>query len=341
MYNKILLVELAGIGDAVLSSPAIKSLKDNYPSSSVHFLTFAGPADLIRKSPYIESVFIFRKGVKGILNNIFVLIKLKRLRIDLAINLKHHYRMIGVLKMYFLLRFINPKKTVGRNTNGKADFYDIKVKDEIDSERHDVEYKLDLLRALGCEIKDKRLQVWFEDSEAKEVGVFLKKNFVSDLDFLIGINPVGYRPTRRWDWKKFAEVGKILSNRYKAKVIITGAKNDRWLTERISHSIFPKPLDSSGRLSLTQLPALIKRCKIYITNDTGSMHIANALETPLVAIMGPGTMKLAPYQRENCIIIRKEVECSPCYKFRCRNMSCLDIISVDDVIQAAAVLLKS
>ncbi len=340
MYKKILLIELAGVGDAVLSSPAIRNLKRNYPDSYICFLAFTGLAELMQKSPYLDRVFVFRKGLKGIFDNIFVLNELRKLHIDAAINLYQHYTLKGAISMDLLLKFIRPKKTLGRNTDGKGFFYNIKIKDAINTKKHDVEYKLDLVKALNCDIKDKGLEVWFDDSDTKKVKEFLKKNSVLNSDFLVGINPGAHRPTHRWNWERFAEVAEILAKRYNGKIIITGAEGDRWLAKRISLKMSSKPIDSSGKLSLTQLIALIKRCNLFITNDTGSMHIANALKTPLVAIMGPGVMKTAPYQGENCIILRKDVECSPCYKFRCRDMRCLKAITPDEIILAVEALLR-
>jgi len=340
MDKKILLIELAGIGDIILSGPAIKNLRSSYPGSSIYLLTFAGPAELIRKSPYLDMVFVLHKGLKGVFNDILVLNELRRLHTDVAINLKQHYTLNGAMKMALLLKFIRPKKTLGRNTDDKGFFYDIKIEDKINTERHDVEYKLDLIQALGCYIKDKRLEVWFDDFDIRKVKDFLEENSILDSDFLIGINPGGYRPSRRWNWENFAKVAEVLAKIYSAKIIITGAKYERWLAERISRKMSAQAIDASGKLSLTQLIALIKRCNLYITNDTAPMHIANALKTHLVAITGPGTMKTVPYQKENSIILKKDVECSPCYKFRCKDMKCLKIITVDEVIEACKKLLK-
>lgn len=339
MDKKILLIELAGIGDTVLSSPAIRNLRRSYPDSFIYLLTFAGPAELIQKSPYLDRIFVFHKGLKGFFNNILVLNELRGLHIDVAINLYQHYTFRGIINMVLLLKFIRPKKSLGRNTDGKGFFYDIKIEDKIDTERHDVEYKLDLIQALGCDIKERELEVWFDDSDTKKVKEFFEENSILNSDFLIGINPGGHRPAHRWNWENFAKVAEVLAKRYRAKIVITGAKDENWLAKRISQ-VSTQLIDASDRLSLTQLIALIRRCNLYISNDTAPMHIANALKTPLVAIMGPGVMKTSPYQKNNCIILRKDVECSPCYKFRCDDMKCLKTITTGEVIQASESLLK-
>jgi len=340
MDKKILLIELAGIGDVVLSSPTIKNLRKSYTDFLIYFLTFTQPAEVIQKSPYLDKIIVFHRGFKGIFKNIQVLKELRGLRIDVAINLYQHYTLKGAINMALLLKFISPKKSFGRNTDGKGFFYDIKIADTINTKRHDVEYKLDLIQALSCDIKDKKLEAWFDEFDKKGVEEFLGENSVLDSDILIGINPGAHRPAHRWHWKNFAEVAEMLAKRYKAKIVITGTYNERRLAENIIRKTSVKPIDATGKMSITQLVVLIRRCNLYISNDTAPMHIANALGTPLVAIMGPGGMKTAPYQKDNCIILKKDVECSPCYKFKCEDMICLKAITAEEVIQASESLLK-
>lgn len=337
--NKILLIELAGIGDVVLSSPAIRNLRTCYADSSIYFLTYPGPAQIVKNSPYLDEVFIIKKGAGRFFSNFRVLNKLRSLTIDIAVNLYLHHTLRGVVNMATLMKIIRPRKTFGRNTDGKGFFYDIKIDDSMNSTRHDAEYKLDLIKALGCNIKDKQLEIWPEDSAKIEVEGLLEKNSVSASDFLIGINPGATRLSHRWDWENFAKVGEVLAGKYKAKIVITGSRNEKELAEKILHKISDSVIDTTGN-SLAQLTAVIKRCSLYITNDTGPMHIANALRIPLVAIMGPGIMKTSPYQKENCIILRKDVECWPCYKFRCKDMKCLNLVTVNEVIEASKKLLE-
>ena len=180
--NKILLIELAGIGDVVLSSPAIKNLRLNHPKAVIYFLSFSGPAQLLQKCPYLDKNFVFNKGWRWTFNNLRVAKQLRNLSVDIAVNLEEHYTLNGALKMYLLLKFIGPKKTVGRNTDGKGSFYNIKIEDRLDTKRNDVEYKLDLVRALGGDVKDKRLEVWFDDSDAKRINELLNQNSVLNSD---------------------------------------------------------------------------------------------------------------------------------------------------------------
>lgn len=338
--KKILLIELAGIGDTVLSSTVIKNLAKWHTDADIYFLTFPEPAKLVSKSPYLSRTFVFYKGIKGFLRNMRVLNELRKLGIDVAVNLYQHYTLRGVINFVSMLKFIRSNKIIGRNTDGKGFFYDIKIDDTINTMRHDAEYKLDLIEALGCDIKDKELAVWFDDSDTQAIRKFLEKQSISDDDILIGLHPGARIPTHRWNWEKFALVADELANRYKAKIIITGFAAEGELVKKIGLKMSHQPIIALD-FSLTQLAALIKRCNLYISNDTAPMHIANALKTHLIAIMGPGSMKTAPYQKENCIILKKDIACAPCNKFRCQDARCLNNITTDMVMNASEKLLKS
>lgn len=339
MKDKILLIELAGIGDAVLSTPAIRNLRRCFPDAYICYLTLPGPAQLMSKSPYLDCVYSLQHEMR-INDNFSVLNKLRRFNFDTAINLYQLYTKIGALKMAFLLNFLKAKRNIGRDTDGRGHFYSIKVPDSLVSERHDVEFKLDLLKILGCRIEDKNLELWFDDLDARIAGEFLEENSISDSDILIGVHPGAHRLSRRWDYRRFAAVADQLIKMYKAKIIITGSKQDQGLVRNIRLRMSNPSIDASGRFSLTQITALIKMCDLFITNDTAPMHIANTLAVPLIAVMGSGSLRTSPYQKENCIVLRKNVDCSPCYKFACKDRKCLEAIIVEMVIDASKQLLK-
>lgn len=341
MEDKILFIELAGIGDAILSGPAIRNLRRCFPAASIAVLTFPETAQLLEKCPYLDRLFVLRRGVAGFSDSISTLIELRKMNFDKAINLYRLYSISGAFKMRLLLSLIKPKIKIGRNTDDRGSFFDIKIDDFSVSQQHDAQVKLDLIEALGCRIEDKHLEVWFDDSDTQAIRSFLEKNSISDSDLLIGINPGSRRPSRRWREERYAAVADELVKKYKAKIIITGSQAEHGLIEKIICKMFHPPIDTCGRLSLTHLAALINKCRLFISNDTAPMHIANALKVPLVAIMGPGTMRTAPYQKENCVILKKDSFCAPCYKFRCPDKKCLDAISVDEVIEACGRLLKT
>lgn len=343
MIRKILIIELAGIGDLIMAFPAIKALRRRYPDAYIAALTLARSEGLLSSCPYIDESFVFYENLfspRSIWRNLRAAVCMRRKDFDIAINLYYLYSIKGALKMMFLLRLIKAKKTLGRNTNGKGLFYDIKVEDSMPLRKHKVESIMDVAKALDCKESNYMQEVWISEEDEKYIQEFLNQSAISKEQFIIGINPGGNRPSRRWPIENFAQVADALAEKYNAKIVVTGNLGEMKLAARLSNMMKIKPVITTGKLSLIQLSAFIKRCNLYITNDSGPMHIANALEKPLIAIMGPGVLESGPYNRKNCIVVKKEVECSPCYKFYCKSLVCLKGIMPSEVVDAANKLLS-
>lgn len=338
-YKKILLIDLAGIGDMIMSSVPIINLREHYKRAQISILTYPNPAKAVFKCPLLNQVHVLSNNFFSGIRNLSVLTSLRKENFDLAINLHQHYSLTGALKMRILLFLINAKKTAGRNTDGKAQFYDIKILDTIYADKHNVDYKLELLQAVGCPIKEKRLRIWFDEVDVKEANKFLKENSISETDLIIGINPGAARISHRWPWQRFKETAEHLINNHEAKIIITGSREDSLLAQRIKQEK-ENVIVATGKLSMTGLFALMQSMHLFITNDTGPMHIANALGLATVAIMGTKVMKSSPYQKENCQIVKADIDCKICYKQNCRSLDCMQSIKTDQVITAASKLLK-
>ncbi|MBN3038760.1 MAG: glycosyltransferase family 9 protein [Candidatus Omnitrophica bacterium] len=339
--DKMLIIQLAGIGDLVMASPTLRALRAKYPNAKIAFLSLARTKDMIRHCPYIDRVFTFEEKLSPgtIWRNLQAILKIRREHFDVAANLHNLYSSSGTAKMCFLLFLIKAKKTVGRNTNAKGAFYDVKVDDSMPLSKHQVECIMDVARALHCRADNYKLEVWAPKEEDIHVFDFIEKESGAKGRFTIGINLGGIRPSRRWPVENFAKVADVLSEKYNAQIVITGSKSEIKLAQDMQRMMRATPIISSGVFSLTQLVAFIRRCDLFISNDSGPMHIANALEKPLVAIIGPGYPQVRPYNKQNCIVLKKEVACSPCYKFDCKSLECLKSIKVNDVLEAVTKLL--
>jgi heptosyltransferase-2 len=199
---------------------------------------------------------------------------------------------------------------------------------------------LEVVKFLGAEKIERKLEVCIPSSRSFSLEAFLKDNNIASTDFIIGINPGSRRPSRRWPAEYFAALADKLRNSYNAKIVITGTRNELKLAKRIKQISAEGVFISSGQLSLVDFVNFIRMCKLFITNDTGPMHIASALGVPLVAIMGGGSKAFCPYNNEKAIILSKEVSCRPCYKLYCSKLDCLKSISPEEAKQAADSLLK-
>lgn len=344
--KRILIVQVAGIGDLVMATPTLRALRNRFSKSKISLLTAPRAKDIVVGSPYIDEIYTlashkyFRPGTflkPGSLRDTLRLIrKLRQKHFDLMINLYNLASIRGTLRMAFLFSTIGAKYRAGRDTDRRGFFYNLKVPERSLSPKHEVERMLDIARALGAKIRNKDLEIPLFAEDRNYVTEFFSQYQIRKDDLVIGINPGAFRPSREWDKKKFALVADELSKKYQARIIITGGKRDVKLANDISNLMITKPIIVAGKTTLKQLAVLIQKCKLFITNDSGPMHIAVTVKTPLIALCGPGPLKYAPYGDGNrYIVIKKEVDCSPCYKMRCRSHKCMELIAAGEVLQAA------
>jgi ADP-heptose:LPS heptosyltransferase len=201
---------------------------------------------------------------------------------------------------------------------------------------HRIDYYLHILEKAGLRIEDRHLDFYFSDEDARLVDEFLHKNGVKKHDFLIALNPGGNWLPKRWpkeSWAFFAD--KLIAD-LQAKVIITGSASDRTLGDQIKSLMKEKPIIACGLLNIKQLGALCKRLDVFVTADTGPMHIANAVGTKqIIALFGPTSPDITgPFPVKNVIILRKDIGCAiPCYQVHCKNNRCMKAITPEDVLK--------
>ncbi|HDZ76996.1 MAG TPA: glycosyltransferase family 9 protein, partial [Candidatus Omnitrophica bacterium] len=274
---------------------------------------------------------------KGAFNKAYKTIKeLHQRKFDMLINLEHVSSWTGAFKMAILFRLIGAKYRVGRDTDRRGFFLNFKIKENSKEPKHAVEINLDVARALGAQIEDIKLEVPVFGEDRKFVSDFFDQHSVSDKDTLVGLNPGAFRPSRQWFKERWAQLADWLIEERGYKVIITGGENEREMINGIVNLMEKKSAITATSRTLKQLAALLERLNLFITNDTGPMHIAAAMQAPLIALFGPGDIhKFSPYcSGDKCIILRKDVECTrPCYKFKCNDRKCMELITVDDVMQ--------
>jgi len=326
---KTLIIQTAFFGDLVLTLPLIQSAKKNL-GSDMYVLCIPSTKDILEGHPSVDGIIVSdKKGKdKGLLNLFKFGNFLKKENFDLVIVPHPSFQSA------FLSYLSGSKRRIGLSNNpGRIFFTDIVP---FDKEKHQLERYLDILLPLGiCPQNektvihtDKQDEKWADDALGNE-------------SFLIGINPGSIWATKRWLPERFAEVAdKIISMRG-GKAIIVGGSGDINTADLVERHMSSKPLNFTGKTTLKQLSALIKRCRIFITNDSGPMHIAAAFDVPTVAIFGP-TIKefgFSPYSK-NSIVVEKNIPCRPCGKHgpkRCpkKHFKCMREITVESVLNAA------
>jgi ADP-heptose:LPS heptosyltransferase len=345
--KKILIINLGGIGDILLSTPALKALRSSYPDSRLYLLVAGSVVEFAKRLPYIDEVFIFnlKEGVMELVRNVMVLSILRKHKIDLAVNMRTLVSQRSAFKMRILLAAINPKARAGRDTEGRGRFFDFKIAEADRPEQHELEHNREMMRALGIEIKDNTLDFKIEEDSVKKINLILEKEEIAEEDILVCIH-FGGKPSHRWPLENLLEVAKEISKKVKCKFVLAGGK-DELGAELCAAYRYIVPADITlinltGKLTLNELGALIKRSGLFIVNDTGPMHIAAALHAPLLALFGPGYLNQFDPRvvSDKAVVLYKKSECAPCNKVVCNSMKCLAAITPEEVTKAALEILS-
>lgn len=344
--KKILIINLGGIGDILLSTPALKALRRHYVDSRISMLVVPRSYELVKDLTFVDEVFIMpsRFSLKSFCLEIFsdlkLLVILRKKHFDLAINMRTLVSKKSAIKIKFLLDIINPKIKAGRNTDGYGRFLDIGIPETSLGQKYESEYDIDTVRALGAEVIDKTIDFEISQESIKKVEALLNEAGIRENDTLIGIHPGG-TPSHRWPIENYAKVINEIYEKTSAKFVITGGKEDFGLAKKLILGKNARVLDLTGQLAIQELGALIKKCRLFISNDTGPMHIAAILKTPLVAIFGAGYLtRFDPRSiSDKAVVLYKETDCAPCDRLDCDSIKCLKAITPGEVRQAAQALL--
>ncbi len=340
--RKILVINLGGMGDLLLSSPALKSLRSAYPEAELSFLVSSKAAEAARRLKLAYRVFIFYPQSFWwiIFRGIFLLWSLRKEGFDLAVNMRTIASSLSALKMRLLLDLINAKITAGRDTLGRAGFLDIKISESEYGDKYERDYDLALIEALGVKAGDNRVEFSVTAFEQDKVASMLNQGGFKKDEVLVGIHPGGQQ-SRRWPLKYYQGLLRSLSSLPGIKFVITGNAKEAGLGAYLAASFPANTINLSGALSLGELAALIKRCALYICNDTGSLHLAATQNVPILCVFGGGSLtRFDP--RKLCAfscVLRKPVNCAPCNRTFCLSKKCLRLITVEEAaIQARRIL---
>lgn len=330
---KALIIQTAFLGDAVLTLPLIQTVK-KYLKFGVYVLCIPSTRDIFEGHPSVDGTIVTDK--KGSEKGLFNLLKLGKLL------KKEKFDLVLVPHPSFQSAFLSflsgSKKRVGFSNNpGKLFFTDTVL---FDKKKHQLERHLDILAPLGIAARDEKTVIRISAGDEKWAD-----KISGGAEFLIGMNPGSVWATKRWLPERFAETAGILTSVYGGKIVIIGGPGDMETASEVERLMPSKPLNLAGKTTLGQLSAVIKRCRLFITNDSGPMHIAAALNVPTVAIFGP-TIKdfgFSPYFW-NSVVVEKNISCRPCGKHGHRKcpkntFECMTAISAKEVASAAQELI--
>jgi heptosyltransferase II len=323
------------IGDAVMSEPALSAIRQAFPKADITLLVKPAIAELFQQHPAIDHLLVYEhRGRHARLSGKWALgSELRRGRFDVAILFQNAFEAA-------LLAFLaGIPRRYGYGTDGRA----FLLSDAITAPNrtalaHQTQYYLDLLRPLGITPLPAAPRLFVSDSEEERMTQRLMEAGIQATERLIGINPGStYGSAKRWLPERFAQAADRMVEQFGGRVVIVGAAGEEALGQAIAEKMLSKPVVLSGRTSIRELMSIIKRCRLFITNDTGPMHIAAAFGVPVVAIFGSTDFRTTSPFGETHQIVRQPVECSPCLLRECPiDHRCMTGVTVEHVYEAAA-----
>lgn len=339
--NKILIIIVGGIGNMIFLTPALKALRQACPSAKIHFLLGPyGAEKAIEGSNLIDKkIIVDPENQKGIVDTIRLIQKLREEKFSLSISSTG----INPLKSGLLCFFAGIKYRLGEKIKGKGFFYNLKT--SFDKNSHEVESNINLIQKLGIEVKDKSLYIHMSADDKN----FARETFACynlEGKLVIGMHPgsgIHQAGFKRWPKERFARLADSIISNYDASVILFGGSEEIDLANDIKASMKSNPLIMTGKTTLNEAAAMITKCALFISNDSGLLHVACAAKTPTVAIFGPTNYKKTGPYSDSSTIVRKELDCSPCYsgdEIKCKALDCLMLIKVEDVLQEVENMLK-
>jgi len=340
--RRLLVIQVSGIGDMIFLLPLLKALKDSFTDA---YLTFLGGGEgarqILSRTGLVDEIIPYpEKGRERGVRKILLVNELRKRKFDLVItsyvNSNYEFALFSFFTGAPLRVGYEGKRRIWGG-KGKGRLYNLVV--ELPSflyEKHFVEINLDILSLLGMERREEYPSFHWEGEEVRFAEEFLKKGGVEKGNFLVGIHPGSGEKMqyKRWPIEKFASLIDRLREQYKAKILVLGGREEREVVEDLRKLVKEPILTYIGEDELLKTMALIDRCSLFISNDTGLMHIASFLGIPTVAIFGPTSEVLSGPRGKNSVVIRKSLPCSPCYRFRevkCSHLACLDSLTVEEV----------
>lgn len=327
--KRFLILSTTGLGDTLWATPAIRALRQCYPTSYIGVITSPIGHEVLMHNRRIDELFVVTDPLFRSLIPLYR--KLRPKQITHVLNF--HTSQRSMLPLASVLGALEIHGTQGINKG-----LDILLSHAQDNEpMHEIQRRLKIAAAVGAHTLDPSMELFLSAEDEKTA-----ESFLSSLSFppylpIVGLHAGAKDKFKQWPPSHFAELGARLIQNLGCRLILTGTPNERELVESIASEI--DGAEIAVDLPLRAAAALIKQMDLMISNDTGPMHMAFAVKTPTIGIFTPTNPQLCgPYFAEHALAIAKKTTCNPCLRKKCNEPFCLLQIGVQEVYDAAAQL---
>jgi heptosyltransferase II len=337
-YKNIIIRMPNWIGDIVMATSILKDVRNQFKSSKITVLCKKPMSQLLHNNPYIDEIISFEKAPYLSFNkkNRKLIKLLKSKQYDLGVLMTNSFSSA------WLFYRSNIKHIVGYRSSARGWMLHKPVKFCCNKDKQHLVYTYKNMIKESLDIKSSSYapQLFVNDKEKDEALTKLIDNGYVTNKILVGINvAAAYGQAKCWLPDRFFMVAKHLLQKENVFVVFVGDTNSN-LINNICAALTLRAINLSGKTSIRELMAIISRCDVFLTNDSGPMHVADAIKTPVVAIFG-STSPVITGPFNGGTVIKKDVKCSPCFRRKCnRNFACMKMVGVDEVVHTIERILK-
>ncbi|HXW69508.1 MAG TPA: glycosyltransferase family 9 protein [Dissulfurispiraceae bacterium] len=335
--KNILVVSSTAIGDTLLSTPAIRAVRERYPQAKIRAHFNAGIAELFENNPHIDGIIPYYGGYRRFMRTI---LEFRKHNFDLALIFHGNEPQATPMAYLSGARFII-KVPISREYG----FLLSNISNGFDKpwDHHAIDVRMKAAEFAGC-MGDNREMVLVADEGDRAAASFYLSRLGTDQNvILIGLQVGAATPYKMWPQHKFVELGKrLVQLNPDIRILVTGSPRERRLCSSVAREIGDHAFATAAQISLKTLRGLIERMDLLVTNDTGTMHMAIALKTKTISLFCPTSPRgVGPLQDPQLHrVVHRDKPCNPCITKKCRKPLCMDLIQVDEVYEAARKVLQ-
>ena len=304
--QRILILRMGPLGETLLTTPVVRALRRRFPDAYIAYMVAPGREDLVSENPNLDEVITYSVSIPKLIYG------MAKRSFQMAVVLQPTFRLVFHT---FLARI--PFRIGFETNSGKGRLLHVAVPNNI--VQHETARYLDVVRGIGIEPGSSEPEMLVNAAARGWADDFLAGAGVPLDRPLIGLNPGSGSESRRWSKAGFAQVGNRLRQKYNAQILITAGDAEGTLPHEVADLMSCSPIILTGTTPI-QLGAMLQKCHLYISNDTGPMHMSTAINTPTIALFGASNPnQWGPHWQPHTIIARESME----------------KITVEDVLRAA------
>jgi len=327
------------VGDAVMSTPFLRAVRKHFPQAHIALLAKPWVAPVYANNPHIDRILTYDAAGRhrGFAGKLRLARDLRKHDFDLALLLQNAFEAA------FLAWLAGIPIRIGYDTDARKILLTHPVHRYPALKRlHQIDYYLEILKGINLSANPAEMEIFITDAEKCQAARRITTSGFPGGACVIGINPgAAFGTAKRWFSSRFAELCNRLKFIPDACFLIFGGPGEEALGKEIAASVGDACINLCGKTSLREAIALIDLCRLFVTNDSGLMHVAAALDIPQIAIFGSTDHTTTSPRSHHSHIIRMPVACSPCMKPDCPiDHRCMDAVTVDHVLDLALELLS-